>query len=281
MLAFITSLRHPHNSDDYSRVERLLQDSLASVQRQTSRDFSVWVVGNRRPATLPRGVEYVDVDFEPPSRVASPLTGVDAVLRDKGSKLVVGLLAALASDPDHVTFFDADDLVSRRLAGLAAAEPDADGWRITRGWRWVSERRSIRPQPEFHRHCGAGHIVHRRHYPLPEGLSPSSTVEEIAAALGPRMSRHFGSHLHISDDLAESGHPLTEVPFPAALYRVGTGENHSGISMGGFGRPVSRAVAEEFGIATTPKTPRSLARAVMPSRAALEHRLSGLGRRAT
>ena len=83
MLAFITSLRHPHNSDEYRRVERLLEDSLASVLRQNCPDFTVWVVGNRRPASLPAGVEWVQVNFDPPSEVAGPLTGVEAVLLDK------------------------------------------------------------------------------------------------------------------------------------------------------------------------------------------------------
>ena len=273
MLAFITSLRHPHNSDDYRRVERLLEDSLASVLRQDCPDFTVWVVGNRRPASLPAGVEWVQVNFDPPSEVAGPLTGVEAVLLDKGTKLAVGLMAAQAVKPDHVMFFDADDLVSRRLAALSNGSPDADGWRITRGWRLVSDRRSIRAQPEFHRHCGTGYVIHRRHYPVPAGLTASASQEEVVAALGERLARHFGSHLHISDDLSAEGHPLAEVPFPGALYRVATGENHSGISMGGFGRPVSRRVAHEFGVKPTDRSVQALVRAVLPSRAALEQRL--------
>jgi hypothetical protein len=273
VLAFITSLRHPHNSDDYGRVERLLEDSLASVLRQDCPHFTVWVVGNRRPANLPAEVEWVHVDFRPPSEVAGPLTGVEAVLLDKGTKLAIGLVASQAARPDHVMFFDSDDLVSRRLAALSNVSPDADGWRITRGWRWVSDRRSIRVQPDFHRHCGTGHIIHRRHYPVPAGLTTSSSQEEVVEALGERVSRHFGSHLHICDDLAADGHPLADVPFPGALYRVATGENHSGISMGGFGRPVSRRVADEFGIEPTGKTLKSVLRAVLPSRAAFEQRL--------
>ena len=276
VLAFITSLRHPHNSDDYGRVERLLADSLASVLRQDCPDFTVWVVGNRRPARLPARVEWVQVDFRPPSEVAGPLTGVEAVLLDKGTKLAIGLVASQAARPDHVMFFDADDLVSRRLATLSSRSPNADGWRITRGWRWASDRRSIRAQPEFHRHCGTGHIIHRRHYPVPAAVTASSSQEQVASVLGERLSRHFGSHLHISDDLAADGHPLTEVPFPGALYRVATGENHSGISMGGLGRPVSRRVADEFGIEPTGRTMTALVRAVLPSRAAFKERLPSL-----
>ena len=35
MLAFITTLRHPQNSVDYSRVEQLLLDTLNSVAQQS------------------------------------------------------------------------------------------------------------------------------------------------------------------------------------------------------------------------------------------------------
>ncbi|WP_400997742.1 hypothetical protein [Agromyces sp. GXQ0307] len=270
MLAFITSLRHPHNSADYREVETLLADSLRSVLRQDDPDFSVWVVGNRRPTELPETVNWVQVDFPPPSGRRGPQTGVEAVLLDKGTKLAVGLIAAAAARPDHVMLFDADDMVSKRLAGLSAAEPDADGWRVVEGWRWSSERRSIRRQPEFHRHCGTAFVVRRDLYGVPDGLGVDASQDDLRDAFGERLFRQIGSHRHLSDDLAAAGHPLRPVGFPAVLYRVGTGENHSGVSLGGFGRPIGRAVASEFGVPATRLTPAGLFRSVMPSRRALE-----------
>lgn len=270
MLAFVTSLRHPQNSADYSRVERLLADSLQSIVRQESPSFSVWVVGNRRPERLPVGVHWVQVDFPPPSDRRGPITGREAALLDKGTKVAVGMLAAAETHPDHVMQFDADDLVSRRLAGYSASDPTANGWRVVDGWRWASDRRAIRRQPDFHRHCGTAYIVRPDLYQLPAGLSVDSTQQEIQEALGARLFDHFGSHLRLSDDLASAGNPLAPLPFPAVLYRVGTGENHSGVSLGGFGRPISRAVASEFGVAPTGFAPAGLVRSVLPSRRALE-----------
>ncbi|WP_353827022.1 hypothetical protein [Agromyces sp. SYSU T0242] len=270
MLAFITSLRHPRNSTDYAGVERLLLDSLHSVMRQHHPDFSVWVVGNRRPEQLPDAVNWVGVDFPAPSEVRGPITGREAVLLDKGTKLAVGLLAARASAPDHVMLFDADDMVSNRLAGLSAAAPGADGWRIVDGWRWSSERRAVRRQHEFHRHCGTAFIVRPDHFALPDALGPDADQAELQEAFGERLFRHIGSHRHLSADLAAEGHPLEPIGFTAALYRVGTGENHSGVSLGGFGRPVGRAMADEFGVAATRWTPPGLARSILPGRRALE-----------
>jgi hypothetical protein len=270
VLAFITSVRHPRNSADYAGVEQLLADSLRSVLRQEHPAFSVWVVGNRRPAQLPDAVHWVQVDFDAPSDVRGPITGRDAVLLDKGTKLAAGLLAASTTCPDHVMLFDADDAVSNRLAALSASDPSADGWRIVEGWRWSSERQAIRRQHEFHRHCGTAFIVRPELYALPDGIDQNSSQARIRDAFGDRLFRHIGSHRHLSDDLAEAGHPLRPVGFPAALYRVGTGENHSGVSLGGFGRPIGRSMASEFGVPRTRMTPAALARSVLPSRRALE-----------
>jgi hypothetical protein len=272
MLAFITSLRHPRNSADYARVEALLAETLASVSRQTA-PYSVWVVGNRRPTRLAPGVHWVQVDFDAPSTLGGPRTGVAAVLRDKGSKLAAGLLAARESSPDHVMFLDADDLVSRRLAQLSAEQPGAPGWRIEHGYRWSADRGAIRRQPDFHRHCGSGCVVRTDLYDLPRDLDAGASQAQLEDRLGDRLQRWFGSHLNLADDLAAAGHPLAPVPFAGALYRVGTGENHSGVSLGGLGRPVSKRLAAEFGIAATPLRPGPLARTVLPSRRAVVERL--------
>lgn len=270
MLAFITSLRHPQNSSDYARVETLLADSLQSILRQDQPEFSVWVVGNRRPERLPRNVHWVPVDFPPPSDLRGPITGRDAFLLDRGTKITIGLLAAAESRPDHVMQFDADDLVSKRLAGVSASDRGANGWRVVEGWRWASDRRAIRRQSDFHRHCGTAYIVRPDLYELPPGLTPRSSQDEIHEAIGNRLFRHLGSHLYLSDDLAAAGHPLAPLPFPAVLYRVGTGENHSGVSLGGLGRPVSRSVASEFGVPSTGLAPTSIVRSILPSERALE-----------
>lgn len=279
MLAFVTSLRHPHNSTDYRRVEALLADTLASVGQQTDPDFRVWVVGNRRPADLPRWAEWVGVDFPAPSATRAAQTGRAAVLRDKGTKLAVGAAAAARADPSHIMFVDADDMVSRRLAEHVHAHPSAPGWRITEGWRWASERASVRPQHDFHMFCGTAHLVRTDLLGIPPELDATTSQEDIEDLLGERLEIYFGSHLRITGELERRGTPLAALPFAGALYRVGTGENHSGISLGGLGRPVTRAIAQEFGIPRTGRTPWSLARAILPSRRAFAERLPGTGRR--
>lgn len=266
-LTFITSLRHPHNSYDYAAVERAFALSVASWIRQDDPRFAVVVVGNRRPP-MPddERLHFVPVDFAPPSQVDGPRTGIAAVLRDKGTKLATGLAAARATGTRHVMFVDADDFVSRRLTGFVEQHPDAAGWTITDGWRVNVERRALRAHHgDFHLQCGSSHIVREDLLPaVPAG----ATQHELYAALGDRLERWFGSHMHLHDDL-----PLEPLLFPGALYRVGTGESHSGNALGGWGRPVSRAVSHEFGIPAA-TTPWAAARAMLPSTAALRARLA-------
>ena len=273
LLAFITSLRHPLNSSDYGRVELLLHDTLISVRRQEAGDFTVFVVGNQKPSRLPDDVTFLPVDFPPPSPVAGPHIPRPRVRLDKGAKLAIGLLAAREAGASHAMFFDADDFVSRRLAGLVSGDPQANGWYVERGWRYNAERAAVRPQRRFHTWCGTAHIVRCDLYGDLSGVSLTSSADEVHQALGNKLIRWFGSHVNVVSDLAAAGAPLSPIPFPAALYRIATGENRSWNGMGGLGRPVTRAIAEEFGVPPAERTPRAIARAVLPGADTVSRRI--------
>jgi hypothetical protein len=192
---------------------------------------------------------------------------------DKGAKLAVGLLAARDAGASHVMFFDADDFVSRRLAGLVSAEPEANGWYVERGWRYNAERGAVRPQRRFHTWCGTAHIVRTDLYGDLSGAEMKSSAEDLHDALGDRLIRWFGSHVNVVNDFEGAGTPLQPIPFPAALYRIATGENRSWNGMGGLGRPVSRSIADEFGVPPTARSPRAVVRAVLPGGDTVSRRL--------
>ena len=261
MLGFITSVRHPLNSNDFDRVEELLRTTLETWANQTDDRWIGIVVGNAEPSfELPEKVRFVKVDFDPPSLHAGPRTGLAAVWRDKGTKLAIALLAAREAGATHVMPVDADDYVSKRLAGFVAAHPRAIGWSVVDGWRYDPRRRSMRPQPNFHAWSGSCHIVRADLYPAAD-LPLTATQEQLYDAFGDRLEGWLGDHVRIRDDV-----PLADLPFPGAVYTVGTGEGHSGVRMGVKGnRPVPRWMEDEFGVASTPRTPWHLLRAVVPA----------------
>lgn len=257
MLAFVTSLRHPQNSADYARVERLLAATLRSVVAQVDDDFVVIVVGNQEPSfALPSQARFVKVDFPAPAPPDGPRTAREPFVRDKGSKIGVGLIAARDFDPDYVMIFDADDFVSRRLAGWVNARGRSSGWVIEHGWMYSAARGAMRPQENFNRTCGTCFIIPFDAYRVPEHLDVGASQEEVLDAYGEILPNILGAHRDAIHWYAAHGRVLETLPFRGAVYHVDTGENHSGKAMTDLALPLSRSLAREF---TIPRRPFAVA----------------------
>lgn len=136
-----------------------------------------------------------------------------AIRADKAARLRAAFLTARPTG--HVMVTDFDDLVSRRLAGLAAASPDASGWYFDTGMLWAGGGWVMDYPQKFFRYCGTSHILHRRHLvPIFDGQPEADD-----------LALHFlGSHVIARDRLARTDDPLAPLPFCGAVYRVG----HSG-----------------------------------------------------
>lgn len=246
MLAFITSLRHPQNSADYSRVEKLLQQTLVSVCSQTSDDFIVVVVGNKRPSfDLPPKVEFVQVDFPAPAPPDGPRTARAPFVWDKGTKIAAGVRVARKFSPDHVMIFDADDYVSRDLAHFASTNRDGGGWVVRDGWMYSYSRQVLKSVRDFNRTCGTSFIMPFAAYDAPD-LEKAETQEDLAKAVGERLDRVLGAHRDALEWFREQGWNVRPLPFRGAVYNVDTGENHSGKESSGVARPVGRRLAEQY-----------------------------------
>ncbi|GHH76485.1 glycosyltransferase family 2 protein [Promicromonospora soli] len=278
MIAFVTSLRHPVNSDDYPRVEALLRDTLRSLTAQDHPDFAVFVVGNKEPGfLLPDKVHFVPVDFPPPVLTRGPRTPRDAFVWDKGTKIGIGLLAARAVEPDHVMIVDADDFVHRSLAGFVARHPDAPGWVLTNGYIYSRARQTFRRQRTFNRVCGTSHVVRFDAYAVPARLDTKASQTQVADGYGERLHRILGAHHDAVDWLASNDFLLARLPFRGAVYQVDTGENHSGFSLRGASVPVTHRFEEAFGVPPRDEHGESVWRALGP-RAAAE-RVTDLSRK--
>jgi hypothetical protein len=253
MLVFITSVRHPHNATNYDRVERLLQRTLASVCAQNDRDFRVVVVANQ-PLSFATSeeVETVVVDFPAPSDHRGAQTGREAILHDRGTKLAVGILAARQHPAAHIMRFDADDFVSRDIAGFANHQPHHAGWYINKGHAYYERRGLTRHIEDFHEKCGTSLVIRQDLYG-PAKLPVAATQDELYSGFGEfGVKQLLGSHRVAREHFAAMNTPLAPLPFRGAVYTLETGENHSHDKVAGFAWPVSRALAQEFGL---PKSP--------------------------
>lgn len=253
MLAFITTLRHPQNSANYGQVESLLRDTLRSITRQSSDDFVVLVVGNRRPSfELPRHTHFVEVDFAAPTAHTGAQTGMGAVIWDKGTKLGIGLAAARAFDPDYVMFVDADDFLHRDIAAYVHDHPDSPGWVIRRGLMYSRRRNAYALRRRLFRICGSSFILPFEAYDVPDHLVVTSTQDGVADALGDDALEHvIGEHRYALEWWQKRGRNLETLPFPGAAYHVDTGENHSGSMLLGPGLPHNPKLWDDFGISSS------------------------------
>lgn len=249
MLAFVTTLRHPHNSADYDRVEMLLQDTLASITRQTCDDYVAIVVGNRKPSfTLPSRAHFIEVGFAPPSLDGAPQTGKAPGVWDKGTKVGIGLIAARQFNPEYVMQVDADDFVHRQLVSFVHDHPGRAGWVLKRGVMYSRSRNCYTLQRRLFRICGTSFIVPWDAYEVAEDLTVAATQQEIAAAFSDSLEAVLGNHRYSLEWWQEHGRTLEPLPFTGAVYHVDTGENHSGNELLGPALPYRPHLARDFGI---------------------------------
>lgn len=250
LLAFVTTLRHPHNSHDYAGVERLLYESLSSISQQTSDAYRIVIVGNRRPQfELPPRTQFVEVDFDPPSQLAGPCTGLSPVIWDKGTKSGVALAALRKTPPDFVMFFDADDFVHRNVAAHVDENPDSPGWVVKRGYMYSPRRNAYVRRRRLHRICGTSFIIPFGAYQVPECLDVDASQEAIAEAFGyDVLQRALAGHRYQLNWWQDHGRTLQTLPFEGAVYRVETGENHSGNRLLGPCRPYRQHLLDDFAV---------------------------------
>ncbi|MCW2517075.1 MAG: hypothetical protein JWR11_6117 [Mycobacterium sp.] len=248
-LAFITTVRHPHNASDYARVESLLRDTLASITRQTCDDYVVIVVGNRRPEySLPPRTHFVEVDYAAPSSMRGARTGLAPSIWDKGTKTGAGLIAARDLGADDVMLVDADDFVHRGIAEFVRDHRGHPGWFVKRGLMYSQRRNSYALRRNLFRICGTSFIVPLSAFDVPADLTVAAPQQVIADVFDDYLEDVLGNHRYSLEWWEARGRTLDPLPFTAAVYHVDTGENHSGSELIGPAMPYRTRLAEEFGI---------------------------------
>lgn len=238
MIAFITSVRHPNNSTNYKKVEYLLERTLKSVCGQKDQDYCVIVVCNKVPTSFSSSekVHFVQVDFPPPSLLQEARIEIPAILKDKSTKYVVGLIKAKEYNPDYVMFFDADDLIHCGISEYANANVHGNGWFINNGFVYRDGGLLISEVANFHQLCGTSNILKFDLICPPKELTLAVSQEKILDAIdNDFLYKILAGHRSTVSWFKERGAELKPYPFVAAIWVTNTGENHSGVNF--FGRP--------------------------------------------
>lgn len=217
MLAFIIPLKSAKISSSWDYVCKLFERCLKSTCHQTNPHFRVIVVCNEKPEIEFHhpNVHYLQVEFSAPkenNRIASGLA-------DKGRKVLSGLIEAQKFSPTHTMSVDADDCVSSRLAEYISQHPQENGWFFQKGYKYLNNTDFLYiKRREFYRQTGTANILRYDLNDIPEN---------------PEFNRGCGYYLfHINHQdlkgiMAKQGTPLKPLPFPGAVYVIGSGENMS------------------------------------------------------
>jgi len=253
MLAFITTVRHPANAFSFDRIEQLLSETLRSVCRQTDERFRVIIVSNR-PLSLSyhhSSLEFITVDFPAPGVGRGRHLDYGALTHDKGTKTVIGVARAVELGADHVMFIDSDDYMHRGLADFANRQPRHPGWFSPSGFIYTSGLRYVHPiDGDFEQRNGSTAILRTDLVSVPPDVGVRSSQAEITEAMGLRyVTSSIGQHGKWAKVLADQGHVMEPLPFPAAVWRVGTGENHTGNLVSGRRRqPIDDRLRDDFAL---------------------------------
>lgn len=250
MIIFLTTVRNPQNSVDYQRVEDLLARTIRSVCNQTNRDFRFIVVCNQVPQfSVPVEVDFVKVDFPPPSGSKGSEMNISDSRRDKGTKAFIGLLHARQYKPSHVMFIDADDLISNRIAEYVNIHPQGNGWYLQEGYLYGDGGILIRKTNQFHMKCGSAHIIKWDLLNVPADASLQMSQAEVLDQVDKVfLKKVLSTHRETVNYFGELGLPTKPLPFPGAIWILDTGENRSGKSLMSIGYPASKHVQHEFNL---------------------------------
>lgn len=222
ILTFVIPVRHPENCKDWEGLTKRLTQTLNSVTNQSSSNWSAVVVANKgaRLPQMPAQVTVVHVDYEPNPYydiTKYPREQVyDAVRLDKGRRILAGMMAV--PTPSYFMIMDDDDFIHADLTRYVESHAGAFGWSLHKGYVWSEDGRLVYLHPAFSSLCGTSHIIRSDLYRLPDTME-NAREEDIKSMLG--------SHTQIEAILSKAGTPLSVLPFPGAVYRVGHSNAHS------------------------------------------------------
>ena len=205
--------RSKASSKDWARSQALLASTLRSVFSQTDSDFQVVIACHETPDIAEIRDPRVTV-----LNTATPTpTNLVEQMRDKGHKRKMLTVEWRRRGGGYFMLLDADDLVSRRLVQHVRENPAENGYLIKQGYLYDVAAGSCKPSARLNEICGSCTIFRMDPEDLPESIEDET----------PRLIGKYRNHQTFEEDGRRLGRAFGVIPFPAAIYVIGHGENYT------------------------------------------------------
>ncbi|PKG98815.1 hypothetical protein [Paraglaciecola sp. MB-3u-78] len=269
MLAFITSIRHPHNTNSYKKAVALYEIAARSICSQSNANFILVVVCNEKPVIEfhDERIHYHIVDFPVPPSLDEYLKTFSISDQDvschpkkyfpnrgdKGTKILSGLLYAKQFNPKYVYIVDADDWVNINIVQYLEEQADYPIWHVNEAYIVNFKQKTFMTRYGISRHCGST-FIYQTDFLLSLGnynqaVDSSSSQQELMEATSVSYVHEIcGNHTKQFALSIKKGTPAKPIPFPAICYVLETSENEVQHVDVNDGYPITRAVIDDFGL---------------------------------
>jgi hypothetical protein len=207
--AFLIPLRNRAMAKNWQVCVDLCLATMRSAAQQTASadDFQVVLVCRDFPEVSIESHVKILRGFFP-----DPEPTWEAQHHDKYAKIRLGLEYLADFAPLYVMKLDADDLVSNKIVSYVLADNNQHGYYVEHGFHWISSRKWMELIGSFHMGCGSSNILHVKKSDFEKDKINDANILKL------------GHNITVSY-FRDIKQPLCALPFPAAIYRVGHGEN--------------------------------------------------------
>lgn len=145
---------------------------------------------------------------------------------NRGSKQLIGILAAKKYRPDYVLIFDADDYVGDDIAAYVNARLGENGWIMTHGYKLVGNL--ITPFYAKNSFCGTGNIIN---YSLllediPANVNEKSTQDELFRYVDSEFLVILARHGKVRGYYKKKERAFLDFPTRSAVHLLGHHESN-------------------------------------------------------
>ncbi len=145
---------------------------------------------------------------------------------NRGSKQLIGIVAAKKYDPDYVLIFDADDYVGNDIAAYVNANLGENGWIMTHGYKLAGNL--ISPFYTRSSFCGTGNTLSYSllEANIPDTLDEKSSQDELFKQVDSEFLMILARHGRVRRYYQKKGYEFLDYPKRSAVHLLGHHESN-------------------------------------------------------